>query len=122
MISAADLLSAMLGTLFLTLGLAATAASAFRTARRDRTLLWFGVFTALYGARLIGRSHAVHEALPFAMATWQIERDVITYVILVPGVLLTASVLDAEWRRVLKALWITDAVAAAGCIAWDKAV
>jgi phosphoserine phosphatase RsbU/P len=122
MISAADLLNAMLGTLFLTLGLAATAASAFRTARRDRTLLWFGVFTALYGARLIGRSHAVHEALPFAMDTWQIERDVITYVILVPGVLLTASVLDAEWRRVLKALWITDAVAAAGCIAWDSAV
>lgn len=119
MISAADLLNAMLGTLFLTLGLAATAASAFRTARQDRTLLWFGLFTALYGARLVGRSHAVHEGLPLSQGTWQIERDVITYVILVPGVLLTASVLDREWRRVLQALWIVVAVAAAGCIAWD---
>ncbi len=122
MISAADLLGAMLGTLFLTLGLAATAASAFRTARRDRTLLWFGVFTALYGARLIGRSHAVQEVLPFAMSTWQIERDVITYVILVPAALLTASVLDTGWRRAVDALWIADAVAAAGCIAWDIVV
>ena len=65
MISAADLIGAMLGTLYVTLGLAATAAAALRSARRDRTLLWFGLFTALYGARLIGRSHVVNSIAPF---------------------------------------------------------
>jgi hypothetical protein len=50
MIPAADLLGTMLGTLFLTLGLAAGAAAAVRSVRQDRTLLWFGVFTFLYGS------------------------------------------------------------------------
>jgi phosphoserine phosphatase RsbU/P len=121
MISAADLLGAMLGTLFLTLGLAATAAAAFRTARRDRTLLWFGIFTALYGVRLAGRSHAVHLVFPFEMSAWQTERDWITYLILVPAALLASSVLDTGWRGALRALWIADLVAAAGCIIWDAA-
>jgi hypothetical protein len=59
MMSAADLVGAMLGMLFLTLGLAAGAAAAVRTVRHDRTLLWFGVFTFLYGLRLIARSDLV---------------------------------------------------------------
>ena len=75
MISAADLIGAMLGTLYVTLGLAATAAAALRSARRDRTLLWFGLFTALYGARLIGRSHVVHSVAPFSMTAWLTAGD-----------------------------------------------
>jgi hypothetical protein len=69
-ISSVDLIGVILGTLFLTLGLAASAAAALRTARRERALLWFGMFTALYGLRLIARSDIVQAVCPVSGAPW----------------------------------------------------
>ncbi len=103
--SAADLIGAMLGTLFLTLGLGAGVAAAFRSARRDRALLWFGVFTALYGLRLIVRSDTVQIEFPFPDTTWDWIASLITYVILVPAMLLAASAMAPDRRGLLRQLW-----------------
>jgi phosphoserine phosphatase RsbU/P len=119
--SAADLIGAMLGTLFLALGLGAVSAAAFRTARRDRALLWFGVFTALYGVRLIARSDTVQAELPFSDTTWEAIVSLITYVILVPAALLMASVLETGSRSVLRLLWRVDLACAALAAVWDAA-
>ena len=117
--SAADLIGAMLGTLFLALGLAAGAAAAFQSARRDRALLWFGVFTALYGLRLIVRSDMVQTELPLSDTTWEAMTSLITYVILVPAALLVSSALATGSRSVLDLLWRVNAVCAVIAIAWD---
>src|SRR4051794_3205799 len=109
----------MLGTLFLALGLAAGAAAAFRSARRDRALLWFGVFTALYGLRLIARSDAVRIELPLSHTTWDVIVSLITYVILVPAALLMSSVLEAGSRSVLRLMWRVDLACAALAAVWD---
>jgi len=120
--SAADLIGVALGMLYLTLGLAATAAAAaFRSERRNRSLVWFGVFTALYGIRLIARSDAVHRVTPFMATSWSWVEVLVTYSILVPAALLAASALGAGWRKVRGQLWLVNAVAAACSIAWDAA-
>ena len=108
MTTAADLIGAMLGTLYLTLGLAAAAASALRSAHRDRALLWFGVFTALYGVRLIARSDVVQSVTPFTPETWQVVEEQITYVILVPAALLASAALWTGNRVVLRYLWVVN--------------
>lgn len=122
MISAADLVGAMLGMLFLTLGLAAGAAAALRTARHDRTLLWFSVFTFLYGFRLMARSKTVQTVIPISIETWHVSADVITYVILVVAALLGSAALAGGWRGVLRYVWMIDLGAAVIAIVWDLAV
>jgi sigma-B regulation protein RsbU (phosphoserine phosphatase) len=119
--TAADLIGGMLGTLFLTIGLAAAAAATLSTVRRDRTLLWFGVFTALYGVRLIARSHAVQNELPVSAAAWRAIAALLTYVILVPGALLIASARAAGPKSVLRWVWRVDLACALVAIAWDIA-
>ena len=109
MISGADLTGAMLGMLFVTLGLAASGAAAIRSVRHDRTLLWFGVFTLLYGLRLISRSDVVQLVVPLTI--WHTAEDVITYVILVAGALVASAALGGVLRGFLRYVWMVDSVA-----------
>ena len=122
MISAADFAGAMLGMLFLTLGLAAGAAAALRTVRHDRTLLWFGVFAFLYGLRLIARSDVIQAFDLFSKGTWNAAADTITYVILVVGALLASAALAGGRRGVLRYVWMLDLVGACVAVAWDIGV
>jgi hypothetical protein len=108
MISAPDLVGAMLGMLFLTLGLAAGAATALRSVRHDRTLLWFSVFSFLYGLRLITRSDIVRGVTSVPIPAWDVAGDVITYIILAVGALLASAALTGGWRNVLRYVWIVD--------------
>jgi sigma-B regulation protein RsbU (phosphoserine phosphatase) len=119
--SAADLIGAMLGTLFLALGLAAGIAAAFRSARRDRALLWFGVFTALYGLRLIVRSDSVQTEFAFSDTTWKTIDSLITYLILIPASLLMSSALATGRRSVLGLLWRVAVAGAVVAVIWDAA-
>jgi sigma-B regulation protein RsbU (phosphoserine phosphatase) len=117
--AAAELIGALLGTLFLTLGLAAMAVSALRAERRDRALLWFGIATALYGARLIVRSEAVRAIASAPEASWTRVEDLITYVIIIPGALFVAATLPTARRGVLRALWRVNLAAAIVAVAID---
>ena len=122
MISAADLAGAMLGMLFLTLGLASGTAAAIRSVRNDRTLLWFSVFTFLYGLRLIARSELVQAVAPVSRAACHASADVITYVILVVAALLASAALADGRLRVMRYVWRIDFAGAVVAIGWDIAV
>jgi sigma-B regulation protein RsbU (phosphoserine phosphatase) len=119
MISAADLIGAMLGMLFLTLGLAAGGATALRSERQDRTLLWFSVFAFLYGLRLITRSDIVQAVTSVPTAVWDVAEDLITYVILAVAALLASAAVGGGWRGVLRYAWMIDLAGAVVAIAWD---
>src|SRR5687768_11145746 len=110
----------MVGTLFLTLGLAAVVAATFRAERRDRVLLWFGLTTALYGLRMIVGSEAVQAVSPFAAPTAVAVEDTITYLILIPGSLLAAAVLTAPGHPALRYLWRANVALALVEIIWDR--
>src|SRR6185436_17440410 len=122
MISAADVVGAMLGMLFLTLGLAAGAAVPLRSERHDRTLLWFSIFAFLYGLRLIARSDLVHAVGPISAGPWHVTANVITYVILIVAALLASAALAGGPRRVLRYVWMIDLAGAVVALAWDIAV
>lgn len=116
--AAAELIGAMLGMLFLSIGVFAVAVSALRAEGRDKAILWFGAATTLYGVRLIVRSETVQDALVAVPAGWwNVTEDVLTYVILVPGALLIAAALGASSR--FRYLWRANLAAALIAIAWD---
>ena len=117
--AAAELIGAMLGTLFLTLGLAAIGAATLRAERRDRALVWFGIATALYGLRLIVRSETVRDVGTMSAVSWNTIEHVLTYIILVPGALLVESALPTERRDVLRLMWRANLVYAVAAVALD---
>ena len=78
----------MLGTVFLFIGLAACGVAAIRGGARVRILVWFGIFSAMYGARILAQVPAAFSLLP--RSTWAKSPFVIviiTYLILIPALL-----------------------------------
>jgi len=95
----ADALNLGLGILLVGVGAAAVLAHA-RPLRRQRTLLWFGLFAALYGLRLLAKTRTFPLAFGLPPAFWVYASAAITYVIVVPGVLFARAAFPA-WRRPL---------------------
>ena len=55
------------GTIFLSIGATACAVAAIRWRRGVRILVWWGVFTGMYGLQALGQTPAVLEILPHAL-------------------------------------------------------
>ena len=101
----------MLGTVFLFIGLAACTVAAIRRGAGIRILVWFGVFSAMYGARMLVQSPAAFSVLP--RSAWATRPNVIwiiTYLILIPAVLFWLELSLGKVRRFLQ----ITAIAASG--------
>jgi len=81
--------SIMLGTVFLFIGLAACAIAAIRGRGRVRILLWFGIFSAMYGVRILAQGH------PYVIA-------IISYLIMIPALLFWLELSLGRLRRFLQ--------------------
>jgi sigma-B regulation protein RsbU (phosphoserine phosphatase) len=99
--------SIMLGTVFLFIGLAACAIAAIRGRGRVRILLWFGIFSAMYGVRILAQGH------PYVIA-------IITYLIMIPALLFWLELSLGKLRRFLQITVIaaTLIAIAAICVAF----
>ena len=96
----ADALRLSLGPLLIAVGLAAAVVH-LRSARRGESALpWFGLFSFLYGLRLLARTDTVPLFFSAPPRGWIYLAAAITYVIPIPGLLLTRAVFPA-WRRPL---------------------
>ena len=103
----------VLGTIFLSIGATACAIAAFRWRRGVRILVWWGIFSGLYGLQTLDQTPAVLAVLPHAL------KFVVPYVSTAVMYLLLVSALFA-WRelslgklRVLIQLEISAALAIA---------
>lgn len=89
------------GALLIVIGIASVVVSRVRRSANGAALLWFGVFSALYGARLIADS-----SLPLLLGASTRQTAYaeawITYVINVPGWLMALSLAGDGWRRSLR--------------------
>ncbi|HEX8409011.1 MAG TPA: hypothetical protein VF883_09115, partial [Thermoanaerobaculia bacterium] len=96
-----DIEDVILGAILIVIGIASAAVSRVRRGANTSALLWFGVFAALYGLRLIVDSYlllllgATPRQSEYAGA-W------ITSVISVPGWLMARSLLGDGWRGMLR--------------------
>ncbi len=90
------------GQLILSAGLLALILYRFRTRTTDRSVLYFGLASFLYGLRLIFELRMLRAALPWV--PWQVSEYSITLVIGVPFVLYLGSTLGRAYPRYTQAL------------------
>lgn len=99
----------VLGTIFLFIGLAAVAIAAIRRSGGVRILVWFGIFSAMYGARILAQSPAAFSLLPHSIwAARPYVVAILTYLILIPALLFWRELSLGKLRRLL---WFIVAVA-----------
>jgi phosphoserine phosphatase RsbU/P len=96
-----DLPHLIVGMLLLVIGLVAAGASQLLRRGDTRVLLWFGLFAALYGARILADSYLPRAAgmsvdLASYAGAW------ITYVITIPGWALARRLIGDGWRGSLR--------------------
>ena len=94
----ADALKLSLGVLLIVVGLAAAAAHLRAGRGTVSALPWFGLFSFLYGLRLLARTDTFPLFFSTSPLSWRYVAAAITYVILVPALLLLRAVFPA-WRR-----------------------
>ena len=93
----------IVGTVFVFIGVVACVMAAIRGRGGARPLIWQGIFSALYGARILAQSPAAFRLLP--QSTWPGRDDVVavlTYAILVPAMLFWLEVSLGALRRILQ--------------------
>ena len=120
-IAGKELAEALLGTIFVAVGLSAFALSAVRVRARDRSLLWFGVFAAVYGLRLMSHSSLIRALMSPSSAFWDWWITFLTYVILVPLALIAESFLGPGWKGVIRLNVYAAAAGVVICMAIDIA-
>ena len=101
----------ILGGVFLFIGLAACAIAVIRGGGRVRILVWFGIFSAMYGARILAQTPAAFSVLP--RSTWASRPYVIaiiTYLILIPALLFWLELSLGKLRRFLQVTVIAASV------------
>jgi phosphoserine phosphatase RsbU/P len=92
-----DVIPLVLGSGLAAAGLATIAVLAL-VRRRMHPLLWLGVFSLLYGARLLIRTDTFRIGAGMDGPFWAYAEAAITYIVPVPLILLVRSI-SPEWRR-----------------------
>ncbi|PYQ53049.1 MAG: hypothetical protein DMF59_02875 [Acidobacteria bacterium] len=96
-----DLVHDAVGTALMIIGLACVAVSRLRVRGNAAALLWFGLFTLLYGLRLITAS-GLPALLGFSLASAHYATSWITYVIPVPGWQMARALVGDGWKGSLR--------------------
>ena len=98
-----SLLDVMVAGVFVAIGVGATVLYRLRSRHRDQALLWFGVFSILYGVRILARAEAFRDAFTFPEIFWWYLASAITYVIALPIMLMLWEIFPT-WRTTLRFL------------------
>jgi hypothetical protein len=117
--TAVELARIFIGITFLVLGLASLVADALRPRRGVGTLLTFGCWCALYGARLLAWQPAIRTALGGDPIQWMQFVAIVTYTINVPITAFVASLIGVGWRNTARWLLIGTSAFAVIAIAAD---
>src|SRR5215475_10404788 len=62
-----DVINIVLGTIFLSAGATACAIAAIRSSRGVRILVWWGIFSGIYGLQKLGRTPTILTVLPHSL-------------------------------------------------------
>src|SRR5262245_11757455 len=110
-----ELVAIFIGVTLLALGIVSTAGATLRPRRGSTTILMFGFWCGLYGARLLALQPAVRAALGGAPKHWALFVSVVTYTINVPITIFVASLMGMGWRHSIR--WLIAGVSVFAIIA-----
>ncbi len=114
-----ELAEAIVGALFVAIGVTAGAAAVSARPRRELTPLWFGVFCLLYGVRLLARSSLVWAAAGWPEPLFHYAEAFVTYTILVPAGLFVETLVGRGWHQLVRRTWQLTCVYAGAAIVND---
>jgi phosphoserine phosphatase RsbU/P len=95
----------ILGSIFLFVGLGALSVALLRRRAQNKLAIWFGLFSALYGLRMLAIAPAAFALLP--REVWSSRLYVvacITYIILVPALLFWLEISQGKLRWFVKVM------------------
>jgi phosphoserine phosphatase RsbU/P len=100
-----ELAEAIVGALFVAIGLASLAAGLAARPRRALIAVWFGVFSLLYGVRLAARSDLIQAATGWSDAALAFTEAFITYAMPVPSGLFSETLTTGHRRQIVRRTW-----------------
>jgi serine phosphatase RsbU (regulator of sigma subunit) len=115
-----DLASVAIGGFLFALGLVAAALFTWRQEKRNRSLLYFGIFCVLYGFRLIGNAGLMQLSVALPHAFWRYQDAFITYWIPLPALLSVELLLGRGWKSSLRAMWQLQLIYAVSAVLIDS--
>jgi sigma-B regulation protein RsbU (phosphoserine phosphatase) len=89
-------------TVIATLGAAAVVVYVFRRRAHERFLLWFGLFSILYGVVLIVRNSAFRLAFGQPQEVWIAIERLVSLATIIPGLLLFEEFYGRGWRSSIR--------------------
>jgi sigma-B regulation protein RsbU (phosphoserine phosphatase) len=104
-----DLWAFAIAVVICSAGVVAIAGHLLRPRPRDRLLLWFGLFSGIYGVRMFFKQTLASALGVDAWAGVWVE-NTLNYFILIPALLFIEELYGTGWHRSLR--WITSATAA----------
>jgi phosphoserine phosphatase RsbU/P len=105
-----DLLNVSVGVLLLVIGLTVSTLFFFRPKWRDRSLIYFGIFTVLYAVRLLGDRMLIDSVIDVSRDFWHYFSFAISAVIVIPFGLYLYELVEPEVKRILP--WVIGVQAA----------
>jgi sigma-B regulation protein RsbU (phosphoserine phosphatase) len=105
----------ILGAIFLFIGLAACGMAAIRRRGGVRILVWFGIFSALYGGRILTQMPAAFSVLP--RSTWASRpyvTAIISYLINIPALLFWLELSLGRLRRFVRIMTLAVSLVGIG--------
>jgi len=105
-----DLVNVGVGVLLLVIGLTVSILFFFRLKWRDRSLIYFGVFTILYAIRLLGDRMLIDSVFDVSKMFWKYFSFFISAFIVIPFGLYLYELVEPEVKRILP--WVIGLQAA----------
>jgi phosphoserine phosphatase RsbU/P len=109
----------ILGTVFLFFGLTACAIAAIRQRTDVRVLTWWGIWSGMYGARLLAQTPAVIAVLPRSLQIGApYVSNAITYLLVVAALLAWSELTVGKMRLLIQIMVFPASAIAIAAIGW----
>jgi sigma-B regulation protein RsbU (phosphoserine phosphatase) len=113
-----DFLLVILGAVIAAIGFGAVALHLFRRRRRERFLLWFGLFACPFGVRLLTNTSICRLAFGQPTLAWQFAGAFVDLALLVPALLLFQDFHGKGWRSSVR--WLIGSYTAFASFAFTQ--
>ena len=116
-----ELAEAIVGSLFVAIGLVSGVAGLSARPRRQLPAVWFAVFCLLYGVRLGVNSDLIQALTPWPQPAFDYADAFVTYALLIPGGLFIETLIGPGWHQLIRRTWQLACLCAVVAIVNDVA-